>query len=255
MSDRWWNNDIRERYWCEITNRDEIGKDLYCPQFNVAGKPFWSYSLINEIQPGDIVFHYYSPRRAIIGASVATSTLKNGSIDWIPHWTGEARKAHKSVPTRPAWIRLLSGYTPLPEPLTLDEIQSSQELVRKTIADLEASGLAPMTFLQMYPGKLMALQGGYVTKMPARLVDHFHKLDSAVRALGSGKILLEDRNAAESLIASILDEIESKSDPLSGQGFLLDPAVRKAIEKEAVKRAKIYFSSVCVRGSTRLTMS
>lgn len=67
----WWEDDSRERYWCEITDRPDIGADLKCPQTNGPGQPYWSYGLINEVLPGDIVFHYSKRAQCIVGASVA----------------------------------------------------------------------------------------------------------------------------------------------------------------------------------------
>ena len=54
----WWIDQAREIYWCEITDREDIGSDLKCPQIDDKGDPYWSYSLINQVLPGDIVFHY-----------------------------------------------------------------------------------------------------------------------------------------------------------------------------------------------------
>jgi len=44
----WWENAPEERYWCEITDRHDVGADLKCPQADEAGKEYWSYSLINQ---------------------------------------------------------------------------------------------------------------------------------------------------------------------------------------------------------------
>jgi len=70
----WWSTLPGERYWCEITDRNKVGEDLICPQTNESGKSYWSYSLILDIRPGDVVFHYYTPAKAFVGASIATGT-------------------------------------------------------------------------------------------------------------------------------------------------------------------------------------
>jgi hypothetical protein len=64
----WWDGKPDERYWCEITGRDDIGANLRCPQTSDLGKPYWSYSLINQVKPGDIVFHYSKQKQCVIGA-------------------------------------------------------------------------------------------------------------------------------------------------------------------------------------------
>ena len=72
----WWESDARDCYWVEITDRDNIGGDLNCPQRNEKRKPYWSYDLINSILPGEIIFHYYLPKKLFIGASVAGGPLR-----------------------------------------------------------------------------------------------------------------------------------------------------------------------------------
>jgi hypothetical protein len=44
----WWEEDGRERFWLEITNRDDLGADLKAPQQNERGEPYWSYELIRR---------------------------------------------------------------------------------------------------------------------------------------------------------------------------------------------------------------
>jgi hypothetical protein len=139
MTMRWWEGNPNERYWCEITGRqDGIGWNLYCPQANTSGKPFWSYSLIQEIQPGDIVFHYHTPRQAIVGLSIATADLTSGTINWTPHWTKmtNAERAKRNPGIRPAWIRKLRDYRDLDTPLSLGAIQKSEKFVGDFIKHL-----------------------------------------------------------------------------------------------------------------------
>ena len=47
----WWESDQSERYWVEITDREDLGADLKCPPRNEAGNEYWSYSLVHEIAP------------------------------------------------------------------------------------------------------------------------------------------------------------------------------------------------------------
>jgi len=245
----WWASLPAERFWCEITDRPliEVGRNLYCPQSNTSAIPrsFWSYSLIQNIQPGDIVFHYHSGERAIIGVSTATDILRDEPIVWIPHWTGKAKKEKKrkfALP-RPGWKRSLTGYQALESPLTLAEIQHSDEFVRQQVASISKQG-KPRVFLQMYPKRLRALQGGYVTKMPSVFVDHWKKLRSATELLRSAESFrLQDETAAKLVIADLLEQVESTNrTDLAGQGFSIDPERRKAIENYAVLRAKEFFA-------------
>src|SRR4051812_15052627 len=83
----WWGGAPDERYWCEITDRGDIGEDLKCPQTNEEGGTYWSYELIHQIQPGDIVYHYSTPQHAFVGASVAGGPIEPRPIRWQPHGT------------------------------------------------------------------------------------------------------------------------------------------------------------------------
>jgi hypothetical protein len=76
VTDVWWSGQPQERYWLEITGRDDIGTNLNAPQQGEEGAPpHWSYSLIWEVQPGDLVFHWQTTRRAIVGCSRAMVVL------------------------------------------------------------------------------------------------------------------------------------------------------------------------------------
>lgn len=48
----WWAGNDDERYWCEITDRPDVGSNLKCPQADARGNPYWSYSLIENISSG-----------------------------------------------------------------------------------------------------------------------------------------------------------------------------------------------------------
>jgi hypothetical protein len=50
---RWWAGIAEESFWCEITDRRDIGADLHSPQADERNKPYWSYALIREIWSGD----------------------------------------------------------------------------------------------------------------------------------------------------------------------------------------------------------
>lgn len=43
---RWWEDLPSELFWMEITDRADLGSDLFIPQVDDAGRPYWSYSLL-----------------------------------------------------------------------------------------------------------------------------------------------------------------------------------------------------------------
>src|SRR5690242_16555378 len=94
----WWDSSPRERFWVEITDRKDIGADLHCPQTNDEGKFEWSYSLINHIMPGDIVFHYSTRTKRFEGASVASGPVEERTVYWLAH--GTTKRSAIRVPQR-----------------------------------------------------------------------------------------------------------------------------------------------------------
>lgn len=166
----WWDGHPEERYWCEITDRRDVGADLKCPQTNEAGGDYWSYRIINEVTPGDVVFHYSTRKKAFVGASVAGAPLEERPIIWSPHGTvGRAKKL--SPEPRPGWWLPLYHFTRFEEPLTLAELQEhrEQEFIRDWIS---GHGHGPF---QPYPKRLRASQG-YLTKMPNVFVERWEQL-------------------------------------------------------------------------------
>jgi hypothetical protein len=63
---RWWNSRSEETYWLEITDRPDVGADLKAPQTKDDGREFWGYSLIKEVEAGDVIFHFDLRREAIV---------------------------------------------------------------------------------------------------------------------------------------------------------------------------------------------
>jgi hypothetical protein len=191
----WWDNLPEERYWMEITDRWDIGSDLHCPQSNEAGRGYWSYSLINEILPGDVVFHYSTNNQTIVGASVAGAPLEERVTNWEPHGTvGGARVEHR---LRPGWWRPLYSYSQAATPITLSKIVASDDKnwVINWIGEKEASNifrrkngesnLKDRTFapFQRYGGDGLRAQQGYLAKMPAEFINHWTQLKEQVDAL------------------------------------------------------------------------
>jgi hypothetical protein len=82
---KWWETDSKEIYWLESTDRDDLGANLHAPQFDDTGRDNWRYSLILESQPGDIVYHYYRPSKAIVARSCVTRPPATENVWKLPH--------------------------------------------------------------------------------------------------------------------------------------------------------------------------
>src|SRR5690349_12122428 len=106
MAQFWWEDSPDERFWCEITDRRDIGTDLKCPQTDESGKQYWSYDLIRLVSPGDVVFHYSTVEKAFVGASVAGGPLEERPIVWKPHGTAGRTKKYEPRERPGLWLPL-----------------------------------------------------------------------------------------------------------------------------------------------------
>jgi len=75
----------------EITDRGDVGVDLKAPQRDDSGAEKWTYALLKEVAPGDIVLHWSTTERAVIGFSVADG-------EWGKSPSSGARTARRLVP-------------------------------------------------------------------------------------------------------------------------------------------------------------
>jgi hypothetical protein len=74
---KWWTRNDRERFWMEITNRADVGANLWAPQVDVSGREHRSYSLAKHVRPGDLVLHWSKQAGpAIVAYSHVTGTLE-----------------------------------------------------------------------------------------------------------------------------------------------------------------------------------
>ena len=183
MSD-WWEGSQQEFYWCEVTDRTDIGSDLKCPQRDEGGRAYWSYSLISAIRPGEVVFHYSTRSKAFVGASVAGAPLEERPIVWAPHGTvGRAKREARLA--QPGWRLPLYAYRESPRPRTLKSLVDSpeREWVRDWIADKEEATKARLALpFQRYQDGLRGAQA-YLTKMPADFVARWPELTNLANAV------------------------------------------------------------------------
>jgi Domain of unknown function (DUF3883) len=237
----WWSDLPGERYWCEITDRVSVGDDLLCPQSDEGGKTYWSYSLILLIRPGDLIFHYYTPKKAFVGASLARGVAVPSKMSWVPHGTaGRGKAVHAAE--RPAWSLPIVNFVAAGEPLTLAEVQNDDEWVRKWIAEKRSEADVVAAPFQPYPGRLRGYQG-YLTKMPLAFVHRWSKLQMLADQLsGYGYVeqLATEFQDVDDLVATVVEDVCYQR----SQGFCASPKARRAIEQFAVLRAKQYYEAL-----------
>jgi hypothetical protein len=177
----WWSHDPEEVFWLEITDRDDLGTDLKAPDFKEDGKPFWSYSLVRDVQAGHVILHYEKRERAITSFSTATGAMRAGNVLWGARGSS-ARNAGVKPHDRPGVYQELREWHPLPEPLTLEELRSAGPRLTELRSRLKAKvdGALYLPF-ELSPRRPLRMMQGYLAKLPLAVVSMFPKLEPAIR--------------------------------------------------------------------------
>lgn len=221
----WWAGDPAERYWLEITDRENLGVNLHAPKVDGGGNPYWSYELVAHVAEGDIVLHHWKrPGRepAIVGLSTAVGQVQESTIIWTAHGTyGRGRGSGRP---EPSWLMPLTGFTELDTPLGLAQLRETEDRLRAVREELAADHGSPLYFPYAFSSRQpLRTTQGYLVKFPAALVDALTPLRDA---LTTG----------------------SAANPPSGKGrrgrgarYQQDVAVRRAIERHAVSMATDHF--------------
>jgi hypothetical protein len=206
----------------EITDRADLGADLFAPTTDKSGNPYWGYELITYVQAGDVVLHWHKalgPEPAVVGWSQATGAYEDTDISWQARGTYGRRKG--SLTPRPAWRMPLVNFTLLTEPVPLGDAREREKALRQAESDLEAR----------YPEQTLYFPFGFSDTRELRAQQtYFVKMPREVLEILS------------------LDELEDaprpgprpsrgKSPKRRDSGHIADSAVRTAIEWRAVNLA------------------
>lgn len=223
MINRWWDGNPAEKYWMEITDRPDLGVNLIAPTTAKGGKETFSYSLVNHVREGDVVFHWWKRTEPV--AIVARSTVAGAPILSTITWA--ARGSYSAgARTTEAFEAPLENLTELDQVWTLEDLRMREGELRVARDALAASVDGPIyfpwTFLVDQP---LRTTQGYLVKMPASVVNLLG-LDGA------------EVPAARSQVAS-----ERRSRTSRGGGRQQDPALRQQTERYAVSRAMAHFAS------------
>ena len=166
----WWIEDSEEHYWLEILKVDSndrffdpndkkkitIGKQIWAPHFapNSPSKRVTTYSLVNFVNKGDVVYHYISEERAIVGYSYA----KDYPYDDMEYW------ASKENVKKPVFKVDLENFIPFENPVTLDYLRQKQNKLIDYLSKNPDIKYAPF-----HKGKNM-ISEGYLSKFPKEFI-------------------------------------------------------------------------------------
>jgi len=175
----WWLGQPGEGYWLEITDREFFGRRLATRRHDRRCMTAWSHRLVLHVNPGDVVFHYFEREHAIVGWSTALGRtaqdrLRNGLRGMLA-WRRNVA---------PIWTVSLSGVTPLPVPLTIEEVAERQGALVDDLMALEERVGDPLyyPFEVGRPNETRPLPG-YLFKLPALFVGTFPQLASSAPML------------------------------------------------------------------------
>jgi hypothetical protein len=174
----WWVGRPGEGYWLEVTDREFFGRRLATRRHDPRCMTAWSHRLVLHVGRGDVVFHYFERERAIVGWSTAHGRgLKDRLRDG-------ARQVLSWPRPEPTWTVSLSGVTPLPRVLPLEDIAERQGSLVDDLMALEGEVGDPLyyPFEIGNPNATRPLPG-YLFKLPALFVASFPQLASSAPVL------------------------------------------------------------------------
>ena len=145
----WWRGSTTERFWIEIRRVPEgFGRELRCPFEDTNGNRNGWWDLLDEVRPGDRIYHWNADQGRFVGRSIAATARE------IDGHTGER-------------IVLLRDFLPLTVDIGLDQIRAlTQELeaVRDALAQQYPDATLYLPFQFRHDG--LRLMSNYFTKLP-----------------------------------------------------------------------------------------
>jgi hypothetical protein len=150
---RWWENRPRERFWLEVTDREELG-------INLTDEMTHGFSLASSVHPDDIVFHWEIGKGIVGWSRVTAEAFENGGM----------------------WEISLADYQDLAMPVTLDKWQQFEDEVGRiqddVVADFRQPHYLPFSSTKK-PGSTWPMRptaGAYLSKFPCRWHSYSRKL-------------------------------------------------------------------------------
>jgi Domain of unknown function (DUF3883) len=231
----WWAQDPDERYWLEITDREQLGDDLHAPQHDQSGRTTWSYELVRYVRDGDFILHWWKQPGsgpAIVGFSRAIGEPFASEITWQPHGT-YGRASGRTI-TGPSWRVRLADYTELDAPVTLNRLRDLEPSVKAARGETEEMAGTPLYFpFALSDRRPLRTAQAYLTKMPLAALFAIPELNF----LALGRPFNVDAGMPPT------DDPDTTR-RVDGQGRQLDAADRKAVERHAVDWALKYLADM-----------
>lgn len=230
----WWSSQPNQRYWVEITDRGDLGKNIIAPQRAQAGKNTPGYELLNYVHEGDIVFHWWrkpsNPKdRGFYGYSEVIGTMQEGVIPW----KSRGRYADSEVVgPKPAKYWNLTNFTEFQRPILTGDINLHRNAIFDLIESLEKLYGKPIYFpFCKREGKVAANQT-YFAKLPVELFEILEFYD------------FDDTKEALRLNTTAKIKLDKKTEYKQGFARQMDPEKRSAVEKHAENEVLKYLEGL-----------
>jgi hypothetical protein len=135
----------------------------------------WSHwllclNLIQQVRPGDIVFHYFMPLQSFVGSSLAKGNCKQRGNSYIVE------------------LERLSGFQ---VPLKLSDVRDDTRWIKAWI-NRKRDRFPVLGILFSNHGKDVRTAQAYLTKMPLKFVERWEPLKGAMHHLCFGEAKLSD---------------------------------------------------------------
>ena len=228
----WWNDDPTQRYWMQITDRDDLEDPLLSPKLP---RLTWGYDLVSQVQPGDRVLHWRADARmrGLVGWSeVEEHATVIPEFRWRPHQGGGEER------TTPGWSAVLGPFHAFASPVTADKLLPILEQIVAVDRALSARHKGPIYFpITRYgagrPGdrqEVRAVQA-YFAKFPVELFD-------VIPGISSARIDVP-LDLAETGLPE--DFQAGKKAPAGRTTRAQDPKLRTAVERRSLDVARAYY--------------
>jgi len=193
----WWDNNPLEKYWLEITDREDIGANLHAPQENQSGNRFWGYSFVCLPRKGDIIFHYNKKEKKINSYSIIADEITyEEEIKWV------ARGSYSSglIPyRRSGWMRKFSKHYILKNPIELENIRSKIDLINEKTENILTKKVKRKSLyfpFELKSSRPMRPMQGYLFKFPSFMIELFPRLKEGESAQIPRRIFNHDMKEA-----------------------------------------------------------
>lgn len=171
----WWERRPEERYWLDVTSREDPDGFLASPQGEGSDASRWTRRLIKHVRGGDVIFHYDAAQGGIVAASVCHGRVENRWLSWSTVAGNNVEEGRMR-----SWSIGLDPPTLLDAVVPLSEIARIQWSLYPALRALEDEVGDPLYYpFEMGSQRDTRPLPGYVLKLPAILVHGIPGLASA----------------------------------------------------------------------------